>query len=238
MKNIIVCCLLLFSIVQLTAQPWPNHVCPPTIPGETIKVPPGGVLPTGCGMSSPIEGERVVYWLHGLGGTGAGWTTVGTAYETEKNIASRYPFFPGTGIEQAAATVHGDMTALDSYCAAKEIDRSKNILVAHSLGGLVGRALDRRIVNVYGEDERRFGGMVSWGAPHQGAQILNNVEFQGSDAPAMLNRFAKEGCVALTNGPVEEFIQSVEDALSNLISTKAKVLTWLARNQITQCIFY
>ncbi|MEZ4980813.1 MAG: hypothetical protein R2769_04345 [Saprospiraceae bacterium] len=48
------------------------------------------------------------------------------------------------------------------------------------------------------EDQRMFGGIVTYGTPHQGARILNNTEPNGPD---MAGKFAIDACEELGIGP-------------------------------------
>ncbi|MFT6360060.1 MAG: hypothetical protein ACJAYJ_004297, partial [Saprospiraceae bacterium] len=133
-----------------------------------------------------------------------------------------------TGIDAAAVDLRAEIADEGStYIEDNNIDRSKNILISQSMGGLVARQLDRKYVEVYGEDERRFGGLISFCGPNQGAQVINNADLDG---PAMVNEFGERGIVALAKGPVTEVLVNIENeiesTLSGLIPPIAKVLSF------------
>ncbi|HNF69699.1 MAG TPA: hypothetical protein PLL28_10005, partial [Chitinophagales bacterium] len=78
---------------------------------------------------------------------------------------------------------------------------SDAILIAHSQGGIVSRRVDKMYTTgEFGFEPRTFGGMVTFGTPHQGAKILNNIED--------LQDWVGESCEALSAGPVAEAVES------------------------------
>lgn len=167
---------------------------PPVNPPNTRPKPPGD--------------KRIIYWIHGLGGSTDSWVRPAevTAYQSPGNKIPGYPprkveslnlTYSQFTLSGAGYNLHTKLvTAGDALCAANKItDKSTNFIIAHSQGGLVSRAADKYYADQGIEEERRFGGIVTFGSPHLGARILNNQDLH---AP-MIN----EGCEALADGPVK-----------------------------------
>ena len=171
----------------------------------------------------PPDEHRIVYWLHGLGGQANFWNPVANAYKNKYDIHTPTLTFGDAGIDLAAFDVENLMIGEDFHNYQYGIDRKQNIIVAQSMGGLVARQVDKRTAEIFGEDERRFGGLISFAGPHQGAQILNNVDLDG---PAMANEFAKDAFIALTEGPLEKVEAQIATALKDVVPPKAKLFAF------------
>ena len=101
----------------------------------------------------------------------------------------------------AASTLHNMLvTSGDPACNANQItDKTINFIIAHSQGGIVSRSTDKMYDDLGMQGDRRFGGIVTFGSPHGGAEILNNKD--------QFNPFAVEACKALSEGPEQDGIQ-------------------------------
>lgn len=155
---------------------------------------------------SQAQVDRLVYWVHGLGGKREGWLPVSNATNSSSDpTISSYPrrkiASPSIGFEDnqqslddASYKINSDILATNYYNTYYSItDKTKNIIIAHSLGGLVTRNLDR----LYGTGNNRpFGGIVTFGTPHQGAYILNHI----GDFPG----FASNACSKISDGSIHE----------------------------------
>ncbi len=133
--------------------------------------------------------ERLVYFVHGLGGTAKAWSPVTTASESGvpgfparklKAINSEYTIF-NNSVDNAARALqtnylgaNGDDQMAFLGIAPTEANRAKNFIIAHSQGGIVSRQLDRLYTTDALQYPRAFGGLVTFGTPHGGAQIVNN----------------------------------------------------------------
>ncbi|NJO92710.1 MAG: hypothetical protein HC831_29885, partial [Chloroflexia bacterium] len=51
-----------------------------------------------------------------------------------------------------------------------------NFIIAHSQGGIVSRQLDKLCVQEPASYNRRFGGIVTFGTPHLGTELINNKQ--------------------------------------------------------------
>ncbi len=80
--------------------------------------------------------------------------------------------------------------------------KRKHIIIAHSQGGLVARAIQRS------EQEKLFDGLVTMHSPHGGAQIVNNTDPRPGGAN-MATRLAQEGCAVLTEPIIREYFNNI-----------------------------
>jgi hypothetical protein len=163
---------------------------PPTIINEDLNsVPP---LPTG---------DRIVFWVHGLGGDQFSWD------KAAENTADVYKItslqntldYSTNSLSGAGQVLQNTIDGLsNNFSPLLEIEDpgNSNFIIAHSQGGLVSRAAYRRYDSLDFIDERSFGGIVTFGTPHQGTQIINNV-------PIFLD-FINNSCNVLTAGPLKE----------------------------------
>lgn len=143
--------------------------------------------------------DRRVFFVHGLGGQGDEDGSVGiswsqASYFSDFNymINSARPDYADISLAGAADELKGDLEMFDDAD-----DRS--FIIAHSQGGIVSRQVDYYYTTgALGTEPRTFGGIVTFGSPHQGALILNNRD-------DLVNLLAT-GCSALTAGPVNETI--------------------------------
>jgi triacylglycerol esterase/lipase EstA (alpha/beta hydrolase family) len=187
-----------------------------------------------------IPHDRIVYWIHGLGGNTDSWAKVAqaTQYQAPTQQVPGYPARKVTSLpltysefslSGAASTLHNTLvTSGDPACVANNItDKTQNFIIAHSQGGLVSRATDKMYDELGGQIERRFGGIVTFGTPHAGAMIIKNKD--------QISSFSSEACKALIVGPEAEkaqnnivlsFIQNsqtyqqIRDAICNFIGDK------------------
>jgi hypothetical protein len=196
--------------------------------------------PDGNPEDYDFEGDRIIFWVHGLAGSSASWsraaeaTTIGGAplhpdYPARKAI-NDLPTYTDFSMDNAAFSVNNAMwDSKGSYMVLGNVTPETNIAIAHSQGGLVIRNVDRLFPqNSAGVDFEPyrvapFGGMVTFGTPHQGAQILNNIDFSGPD---MARRFATRTCIDLGDGPIQEKLNTLN--LGNL-----SILNGIARNALS-----
>lgn len=150
--------------------------------------------------SSVFEGDKIVFWVHGLGGDEYSWDVAAAPTADTYKITSLqngidYSSYSLSNAGQVLQTVIDQQAEVQGEINGIE-DPTINFLIAHSQGGLVSRAAFKRYVDLDVFDERSFGGIVTFGTPHQGAQIINNIE----DVIA----YSNSGCNALGAGPATE----------------------------------
>ncbi len=144
--------------------------------------------------------DRRVFWIHGLGGQGddAGttaisWFQASLWSEQEFMVNSARPDYNNISLEAAAVELKGD---LESFPDADD----HAIVVAHSQGGIVTRRVDQMYTTgEYGFEPRTFGGVATFGTPHQGAMIINNID--------EIQAWIGDACNDLAAGPVAEFVE-------------------------------
>lgn len=168
--------------------------CPPlgtSVIGQTSTVetlnPPKNPNPTR--PTPEILDRRLVFFVHGLNGTKSAWEHAAnsTAYQapgqevpgySPRKVKSLLMTYNQFSLSGAAQQLHAALVAQgDGFCNEYRItDKSINFIIAHSQGGIVSRATDQMYEVLGEESSRRFGGIVTFGTPHQGAQIINNKD--------------------------------------------------------------
>ncbi|MFZ1496687.1 MAG: hypothetical protein WAS72_06485, partial [Saprospiraceae bacterium] len=238
MKNIIyiIICLLAVSLSHSLLAQKPAE-CEPFTVGTIVDTDPEiitaplPILPTYPNPNPtppPVDDYREIIWLHGLGGDGSSWadapdatTSSGTAvagYPKRKarSYVMDYSTYGGhpilSAIEQINNVVLGDIRP------QVEDTKDMNFVIAHSQGGVIARGLDDKYIqqeaNPNEDDSRLFNGIVTFGTPHQGAQVLNNKD--------MFEPFAIRACEGLTVAPITELVESnpILDIFSGTIQEK------------------
>jgi pimeloyl-ACP methyl ester carboxylesterase len=167
-------------------------------------------LMMGSAMIANAQKERLVFWVHGLGGDGSSWqkaaqaTTLGnvSGFGPTKIFSSQLSYSEfNSAISTASDKLDEEIIITgNALSAAKGItDKTKNFIIAHSQGGIVSRFMDKRYQDFpTALGNRNFGGIVTFGTSHQGAIALNNTP--------MLQQIIAEGCTDLLVGPTEEQI--------------------------------
>jgi hypothetical protein len=133
------------------------------------------------------QNERLVFWVHGLGGSQISWSRAAAASESGapgfparrlKSISTDYSVF-NNAIDIAARQLHNNFLfpiGIQFMIENGLTNRNNNFIIAHSQGGIVSRQLDKLGVQEPSSYNRMFGGIVTFGTPHLGAQILNNKQ--------------------------------------------------------------
>ncbi len=199
---------LFFSFTCLLAQLANAQVDPACIvgPGVTLgstihlEYNPSLLEPDIWANPELIE-DRRVFFVHGLGGqgdedgtTGISWAQASLWCEQQYYINSARPDYNNISLEAAAVELKSDFESFP------DADNSA-IVIAHSQGGIVSRRVDQMYTTgEYGWEPRTFGGLVTFGTPHQGAAILSNIE--------EVEDWIGDGCVDLSAGPVAEFVEN------------------------------
>ena len=196
---------MLFALLTLNAQP----TC--TIPQGKTKLSNFEILnPNGTPNTNTTgpNDQRLVYWVHGLGGNSGSWKKAADASEHKewnqggfqarklRSIITEYD-------EQGSVLIAASelRQSIDNAASSQNegTDPNLNFLIAHSQGGIVSNALlykDFDPNNFLPEEERYYGGLVTVSSPLQGARIINNT-------PNLLV-MSEEACLALTAGPKKE----------------------------------
>lgn len=152
---------------------------------------------------------RRIHFIHGLGGDASSWQRASDAcWDQSLNI----PFFPARKVEVSRPEyIYSTNTTLNSaaYDVRQQIRNqslndilqynivpNRSILIGHSQGGMIIRALvhmdlgPNANIPYFGKG---YGGIVTIASPLQGAQIINNRE--------MIEQMANDACISLMKGP-------------------------------------
>jgi len=164
-------------------------------------------LPTDSVLPELEDSTRHVVWIHGLGGNSTAWSNMANAFNrasvhhpelSRKIISTRVDY----GIDENSSTTYSiGQNLYDNEVPTEmeedlnpDYDPERTILIAHSQGGIVARQMDR-----YKSSpgiENNFGGFATFGAPNQGAQIINNQN--------MVNAFLFDMADNLLEGPFSD----------------------------------
>ncbi len=153
------------------------------------------------------SGDRILYFVHGMGGDATSWNLVAsrTSYLGAPGYNARQTVYAspvtylhnGNLVDAALELDHYFSTVGGPLSATHQITNlSKNFIIAHSLGGLVARQLDQMYEESPAVFSRQFGGLVTFGSPHQGAIGLLNIDPNGKD---MARKFVTEACKILSD---------------------------------------
>ncbi len=143
--------------------------------------------------------EKLVFWVYGLGGNNTSWSKA--SYQTEtyyliNNVISGIDY-SSYSLATAGSALKENLISESNSQGSDVVDPAHtNFIIAHSQGGLVSKSAYKRFDMLNQVDERPFGGIVTFGTPHQGAQILNNI-------PDLLD-FIGNSCNDLAAGPIDE----------------------------------
>lgn len=152
--------------------------------GQVTVVEPDLTTPgTGSeGQSMAMTDERMIYWVHGMGGNRGSWQNAIAA--TQNNIVLDYParkaICAAAAYDHSAEFIINAATTIQNTIKPSivdlglDYDNHRSILIAHSMGGIVARELD----GIYMDDpiKRRVGGMAFFGTPHLGAPGLEDAQ--------------------------------------------------------------
>lgn len=176
--------------------------------------------------------EKNVYWLHGLNGTVESWAKPALASEFWASTTWEFPARllhsvrgPSTGqtYGEDNAIFGANVDVRNNANNYVQIDKhtEKDFIIAHSQGGIVAREWLRNMEESPSQFPKYAHGLVTFGTPHTGAQILNNTR---PDMENKLPAFFNEACISLATAQVAETVN--KSFLTRLL------LTNVARNAI------
>jgi len=195
------------------------------------------ITPRGNGIE---ESDKNVFWIHGLNGDHETWIIPAVASQygikgvfDARKITSVRPGSVGVqsysedfGITVAASDVSTEVQKLNLNLT------NKDFVIAHSQGGIVAREWLRKIENSPLSYPNYVHGLVTYGTPHGGAQILNQTRIE------LMNRaqpFLYDACVAVSTATIGQKI--MEAIGKNMIASMIISDQWV-RNKIEEgCSF-
>lgn len=201
---------LLFLTRGIGQTPCPDNVLDPVIvhtdatkdmPTDAPDNPPPGP------GNEDLDFDRLAFFVHGLGGSSDSWGRVAPIVSDghygindfpARRIISLKPEYSEFDLYGAASELGNELVILGTPHLAPNAPKESGMIIAHSQGGIVSRALDQLIVE--NNKPRWFGGIATFGSPHAGAAIAQNYEW--------LYDFVEEGCYDLTIGPLTEEIEN------------------------------
>ena len=231
MKRISILFALFILVYALSGQTLPNSQYYSSVGGEvsdSLFIPVDTSLNRSHRTLS-ISGQRIIYWVHGLGGSSDSWhraasvTQYGSSlpdYPSRNVLSSRPSYGQSSDLLGAAMDLDLQMTILNSTPQWDTVPRDRHFVIAHSQGGLVSKMLD----SLYSDSlnfAREFGGMVFFGTPHTGAEILNNASPQGKD---MLVPFARGLCNAVVNTKIMGEVERIKSSFFSHIIRKTNLV--------------
>ncbi|MCF8238780.1 MAG: putative lipase [Saprospiraceae bacterium] len=158
------------------------------------------VNPPTPGFSAPEDTLRQVFFLHGLGGSSESWAKIRTATEAgasgfpgRKVIANNLDYNGYLG-DLAGAATHVYNLVDDLVEDQDSFQRTRNYFIAHSQGGLVSRRTDKRMEDLGHAFSKDFGGIVTFGSPHQGAYIGNSLMDVIEGDETRIQKWLYDGC--------------------------------------------
>ncbi len=165
--------------------------------------PPSNSTSVSWSSGYNLNKERIAYFVHGLGGNASSLSKMAESVGLQYNIIPILNQYSGNSLASAAQSLNNNMFALSNNInnLLGQPTPKRNMIIAHSQGGLVGRALDYHYaISNTPASQQLFGGIVTFGTPHLGAQILNNI-------PEMVN-YINFSSQALLKGPILEQLYS------------------------------
>jgi pimeloyl-ACP methyl ester carboxylesterase len=203
-------------------------------------------------LSFPPEGEtsppqsnedRLVFWLHGLGGSPESWAkpadasqnnfikiegyparkirSIQPSYESQQNATLNLAANHLRGImESATQTFEGNSELGDDYT------RENHFIIAHSQGGLVARWLDL-IYTTQGisKENRPLGGIVTFGTPHGGAFVATE------ESKELLQQLAEDLCISTIEPKVLATIDEklINSLLVNILTSFQEIRDFIGK---------
>jgi hypothetical protein len=157
-----------------------------------------------------------IYWVHGLNGSSDTWKmpALCTEYgDIELGFPARKAnsiIFTGNGNgNQTYTEAFGiDVASMDLAHQAdhSQIDHTEyDFIIAHSQGGIVARDWLRKIDNDPNHYQNDVHGLVTFGTPHLGAQIINETR---SNLKNRAKPFLIDACKALSSPMIHEQVNS------------------------------
>ena len=193
-------------------------------------------LTLGSSRLAKAAGDVNIFWIHGLSGTTETWAIAAKATEYGVKKNNSIVFYPRKansirGLESSSSNavqlysedggIFIAATGVEDYVEDHllEINRTpKDFIIAHSQGGIVGREWLRQSDVSKNTFNNYPHGLVTFGTPHDGAEILNNSR---PDLRNKVPNFMNEACKCLTGTVVIPKINS-NFGISLLISEDMK----------------
>lgn len=215
----LIVCMLMHLVLQ-SQTPCPegqrqNGFGPPVREWSPPEFDPPVNVASGGGISFQ-DTNRIVFFVHGLGGTPMSWTKArdvteegDAGFPARKVMAHTLDYSNQVGsLSQAASDVYSQVKY---NTVQQDTDvRKKNYIIAHSQGGMVSRAVDQRYEQFGHAFNKDFGGIVTMGTPHQGAYIGNSMRDLLPSGNTRVEEWIEDGCNKLTSAFLSISLQEIK----------------------------
>lgn len=233
-------CVILFAFSSAKSQVYidvPDTIRVEGLFLDTVGTGAGGSFFGGGSSKSQYDRLKLVFWMHGLAGSSRSWSAVQAATEDQTGgkiqgyeerdvdgLSLDYSDIQHLDIFQIGGKVNERMDLWKSGSQRRDtLDVKYNYSIAHSQGGIVARAV--RFKNL--QDSLKYPkvarGIVTFGSPHGGAQIVNNSLRGGS-----LRKWIDDGCKKIAAAEIQTFLNTnfwldafVTNKMVNDFSSKA-----------------
>ncbi len=140
------------------------------------ELPPGPPPPPGGSE------DRLISWIHGLGGGDPSWLVASEEIEKVYQTVQDRPFYLQPNWEESTENLLEDAREGTYHAVTtNNLDAKRSFVIAHSLGGLISRQIQQRIEdNPIPDNENTFFGLITVGTPHKGAPIVDNFDEIGN----------------------------------------------------------
>ncbi|MCF8239604.1 MAG: hypothetical protein K9I85_15685 [Saprospiraceae bacterium] len=177
----------------------------PDIQEREIPIPP--TAPPAPPLGPNGEEKRTIYFLHGLGGDEGSLANASTYTLNlwSNNVSTELISYAKTqysSFNVAAGTVFSVIDPKIKNDPEETEKLRSNFIIAHSMGGLIGRKVDQ-MFEEDGETVKPYGGLVTFGSPHLGSNLADLK----ANNPEAVEHFINLTCTSLLSGPTTEFIK-------------------------------
>lgn len=183
-----------------------TRINPPAIPIHNPahvppEVPPGDF------------GDRIIFFLHGLGGDEFAWKPVENAtrygapdYPARKAEVGNMTYTDGNiTMNNCAMNVGSALHDKSLLLHQTKAEKSRNMIIAHSQGSIVGRTLNMLIEDV--PDNQEFGGIAFFDGPQGGAEILRNARTVADGGTGLGAEVVANTCAAFLDAKIKATIE-------------------------------
>ncbi len=172
--------------------------------------------------------DRQIYFVHGLGGDNSSWSKPKSAVEGT-TLTPQPNGFPArkaktdlvdyieNDLETAGQTLAENIAIIAN---TNNANVANSFIIAHSQGGLVSKTTELR----YNKNmaTRKINGIVTFGTPHKGALLINNVKNQADGSSSNVSKFLNDGCASIIQGPISAGLYNTAGNFSFLLQNKAQ----------------
>lgn len=177
----------------------------------------GSTIGTPTNTGAVDTSFKVSFWVHGAGGGYSSWAKVAAVTENQSSyLGLLYParntrcfVMDYDSREQSGENLQEIATGMVHWMRLQlvgsgldSIHSARNIAIAHSQGGLVGRNI-RYMTETDSRYNESFGALATFGTPHLGALIANSSVTGGPT-----QRWLTDGCQALSSAELNTIIGS------------------------------